>query len=137
MRAAATAALLDLFSDNATDIRRHPALVDLAAHARHLTTEPAPIDKDAAALLGWLAHYDFEAGRPTAAADQYERTLEAFERILGPDHPSTLSSRNNLAAAYSDAGRLTEAVALYEQRVADTERLRGHEDPQLAVALYR
>ena len=34
---------------------------------------------------------------------------------LGPDHPSTLASRNNLAGAYRDAGRLDEAIALFEQ----------------------
>jgi hypothetical protein len=28
-----------------------------------------------------------------------------MERILGPDHPDTLNSRNRLANAYRDAGR--------------------------------
>jgi hypothetical protein len=34
------------------------------------------------------------------------------ERILGPDHPHTLHSRNNLATAYQAAGRTAEAAAL-------------------------
>jgi len=34
-----------------------------------------------------------------------EQTLAARERVPGPDHPDTLRSRNNLAAAYRDAGR--------------------------------
>jgi hypothetical protein len=34
------------------------------------------------------------------------------ERLLGPDHPDTLLSRNNLANAYQDAGRTDEAITL-------------------------
>jgi hypothetical protein len=35
----------------------------------------------------------------------HERTLADRERLLGPDHPDTLTSRNNLANAYQEAGR--------------------------------
>ena len=37
---------------------------------------------------------------------------------LGPDHPDTLTTLNNLAVAYRSAGRLPEAIALFE-RVRD------------------
>ncbi|NEB99812.1 tetratricopeptide repeat protein, partial [Streptomyces anulatus] len=33
------------------------------------------------------------------AADLHQRNLTDRERVLGPDHPSTLDSRNNLAIA--------------------------------------
>lgn len=48
---------------------------------------------------------------------------------LGPDHPSTLASRNNLANAYRDAGRLDEAIALYEQTLEDRTRILGPHHP--------
>ena len=48
---------------------------------------------------------------------------------LGPDHPSTLASRNNLADAYRDAGRLDEAIALYEQTLEDSTRILGPAHP--------
>src|ERR1019366_15570 len=51
--------------------------------------------------------------------------LADCERLLGPDHPDTLTSRNNLAGAYGSAGRLREAIALYERNLADCERLLG------------
>ncbi len=35
----------------------------------------------------------------------HQQTLAARERLLGPDHPHTLASRNNLALAYQAAGR--------------------------------
>ena len=39
---------------------------------------------------------------------------------LGPDHPGTLTTLNNLASAYQAAGRLPEAIALFE-RVRDAQ----------------
>jgi hypothetical protein len=35
----------------------------------------------------------------------HEQTLATRERVLGPDHPDTLNSRNNLANAYRAADR--------------------------------
>jgi hypothetical protein len=34
------------------------------------------------------------------------------QRLLGEEHPDTLSSANNLAGAYSAAGRLEQAIPL-------------------------
>src|SRR5438094_445640 len=59
----------------------------------------------------------------------YERTLAAFERLLGPDHPSTVTSRANLAAAYHDSGRLDQALSLLERTLTDCERLLGPDHP--------
>ena len=56
--------------------------------------------------------------------------VEALEGLLGPDHPYTLASRNNLAGAYEGAGRLTEAIPLYEQVLADRIRVLGEYHPQ-------
>ena len=49
--------------------------------------------------------------------------------MLGADHPDTLSSRNNLAAAYQEAGRPAEAIPLFEQTLADCERVLGADHP--------
>ena len=54
-----------------------------------------------------------------------ERLVAASERVLGPDDPDTLQSRNNLAAAYRAAGRLDEAISLDEQTLAARERVLG------------
>ena len=59
----------------------------------------------------------------------YEQTLADRERVLGPDHPDTLTSRNNLAVAYRDAGRTAEAITLHEQTLADRERVLGPDHP--------
>lgn len=39
------------------------------------------------------------ADRPEEAIDLHAKTLDARERVLGPDHPDTIRSRNNLANA--------------------------------------
>ena len=41
-----------------------------------------------------------------------EQLLADQERLLDPDHPDTLTSRNYLADAYEDAGRTDEARKL-------------------------
>ena len=59
----------------------------------------------------------------------HEQALAARERVLGPDHPDTLHSRNNLALAYQEAGRLDEAIPLLEQTLAARERVLGPDHP--------
>jgi hypothetical protein len=44
-----------------------------------------------------------------------EETLQKMKATLGPDHPNTLTSMNNLAGAYRVNGQLAKAVPLYEQ----------------------
>ena len=47
-----------------------------------------------------------------------EKARDTRASKLGPDHPDTLATLNDLAAAYQDAGKLPEAIALFE-RVRD------------------
>jgi hypothetical protein len=55
----------------------------------------------------------YALGRPSTVVHP-EQMLSAvmaaaLARLLGPDHPDTLQSRNNLANAYQAAGRLGES----------------------------
>ncbi|MBT2369281.1 tetratricopeptide repeat protein, partial [Streptomyces sp. ISL-10] len=54
-----------------------------------------------------------------------ERVLADRERLLGPDHPATLTARANLAVSYRSVGRNLEALDLREWVLADMERLLG------------
>jgi tetratricopeptide (TPR) repeat protein/tRNA A-37 threonylcarbamoyl transferase component Bud32 len=49
------------------------------------------------------------------AVDLHTRARAINEAALGPDHPHTLASRNDLANAYVSAGRTSEAIALLEE----------------------
>ena len=51
------------------------------------------------------------------------------ERVLGRDHPDTLASRNHLAIAYENVGRMGEAIKLYTRTLADSGRVLGRDHP--------
>ena len=63
----------------------------------------------------------------------YEQVLADQERVLGPDHPDTLTTRNNLAVAYRSAGRFGEAIELYKWVLADQERVLGPDHPDTLI----
>ena len=58
-----------------------------------------------------------------------EPLLADQERVLGADHADTLTTRDNLALAYREAGRTAEAITLHEQTLADRERVLGADHP--------
>ena len=81
-------------------------------------------------LRGWALWFLNDLGDSAAQAIAVgEPLLADQERVLGPDHPDTLTSRNNLAAAYRAAGRAAEAIPLHERTLADRERVLGPDHP--------
>lgn len=96
-----------------------------------------PADERSAELLYVLNEagtYRQSQGQLAAATELFEQIGADSLRLLGADHPNTLSSRNNLAGAYESAGRLTEAVALFEQVVTDRLRVLGPDHPNTLAA---
>jgi len=63
-------------------------------------------------------------GESALAITVFERALATRRDKVGPDHPDTLMSNNNLAGAYQDAGRLDKALPLYEQAATGMEQRR-------------
>ena len=80
------------------------------------------------ALLATTIRNAADLGMPQLALTLNDSVTRAGD-TLGPDHPSTLISRNNLASAYQDAGRLDEAIALFEQTLEDRTRILGPHHP--------
>ena len=54
-----------------------------------------------------------------------------IEDVLGPDHPVTLTVRNNLALAYESVGRFGEAIELFEQVLDERERVLAADHPDM------
>ena len=52
-----------------------------------------------------------------------------IEDVLGPDHPDTLTVRNNLALAYDSVGRFGEAIDAWEELLLDCQRVLGPDHP--------
>nr|WP_281189808.1 tetratricopeptide repeat protein [Millisia brevis] len=59
-----------------------------------------------------------------------ETTVSSRERLVGPDHLDTLTSRTNLSDAYRRAGRNSEAIALDAVTLARGERTLGSDHPK-------
>jgi hypothetical protein len=76
-----------------------------------------------------LAHAYRTVGRIAEAIPLFERVLADSERVLGKDHPDTLTPRAGLAVTYQDEGRTPEAISLDEQTLADSERILGTDHP--------
>ena len=84
------------------------------------------------------------AGRFAEAGPLAERALQIRERVLGRDHPDTLTSVDTLAAVYLEQGRYSEAEPLYQRGLQSRERVLGrdHRDTvgsvnELGVLYYR
>ncbi|WP_257137686.1 tetratricopeptide repeat protein, partial [Streptomyces sp. st115] len=58
------------------------------------------------------------------------RLLDAETDQLGPDHPDTLGSRNNLANALHGLGEHQQAADLHRQTLTDRERVLGPDHPE-------
>ncbi|MEU3069920.1 tetratricopeptide repeat protein, partial [Streptomyces sp. NPDC006906] len=97
------------------------ALID---HTTHDTDTTAT-----ARILNRTGCFLNNQGLPARAITHFHRALTNTERMLGEDHPDTLTSRNNLAHAYESAGDLGRAIPLFEQIVTDTERVLGEDHP--------
>ena len=77
----------------------------------------------AASLLSDQGHLD-------EAKKMYERALTGREKTLGPDHPNTLSSVNNLAILLKQQGNLDEAKKMYERAFRGYEKVLGADHPK-------
>ena len=69
-----------------------------------------------------------DMGRPQTALT-LQGTVDMLTDALGPDHPDTLTTRNNLATAYLDAGHVSTAIDIYEAVLADRTRILGPDHP--------
>jgi hypothetical protein len=86
-------------------------------------------------LRAWAVWFLGELGdNATQAIHIAEPLLTDQERILGPGHPHTLTSRNNLGDTYRTAGRAAEAIPLHERNLADRERLLGPDHPHTLIS---
>ena len=93
-------------------------------HSQSLFSDPAFVS-----ILATTLRYATDLGMPQLALTITESVTQAYD-TLGADHPETLTSRNNLANAYQDAGKLEEAITLYEQNLKDFEDLLGPAHPE-------
>ena len=74
------------------------------------------------------------AGLHPAAVTHWEHATAAATRILGVEHPDTLTAQANLAASYWQAGRTGEAITIEEKVAEQRVRILGVEHPDTLTA---
>ena len=90
--------------------------------------------QEAAHLLNQMAFYLGDVALYAKAEPLYQRALAIREQALGPNHPDTASSLNNLANLYWRQGKYEEAEPLYQRALAIREQALGPNHPDTATA---
>jgi serine/threonine protein kinase/tetratricopeptide (TPR) repeat protein len=80
-----------------------------------LTGEAVGDPLTVARLQNQLGLAQLRLGAAAPAIRLFEAARNTLTTQVGPDHPDTLSSMNNLAAGYHADGRLDKALPLYEE----------------------
>ncbi|WTV72943.1 FxSxx-COOH system tetratricopeptide repeat protein [Streptomyces sp. NBC_00028] len=94
-----------------------------------LHTTPDTDTTATASVLNNIGLFLIIQGQPARAATSLQRALSHIARVLGEDHPDTLTCRNNLAGAYWRSGDPRRAIPLHEQTLTDRIRVLGADHP--------
>jgi len=127
LRAAAVESLRSEIAKAAEDPRLHKQIEFHVSHARQVIAIPESIPE--ADLVHRVARYDFERGSYASARTLWERELEFNRRVLGPEHPNTLTAMSGLSYALYAQGDLAGARKLLEEVLAIRRRVQGPEHP--------
>ncbi|KAI6439877.1 hypothetical protein MCOR15_011898 [Pyricularia oryzae] len=84
-------------------------------------------------MLGLLQHnvaevYNF-LGQYEEAEQMHRETLALREKVLGPEHPSTFDSINNLALLFASQGKYQEAEQMHRKTLEFCKKAMGPEHP--------
>ncbi|KAL9026743.1 MAG: hypothetical protein Q9196_004638 [Gyalolechia fulgens] len=77
----------------------------------------------------------FDEGRWEKAEELFVQVMETSARVLGEEHPDTLSSMANLAATYRNQGRWKEAEELQAKELKICSRVLGEEHPDTLTSM--
>ena len=100
-----------------------------------LIKEYSLIFPEVSRLLDRTATYLQDAARYEEAEPLYVRALKIREQQLGPDHPDTATSLNNLASLYYAQDKYEQAESLQRQALLIREQALGPDYPDTAVSL--
>ncbi|KAL8873245.1 MAG: hypothetical protein Q9198_007058 [Flavoplaca austrocitrina] len=104
-----------------------------------LVLEYQPIEKSFlqrwTAVLSNAAWYAAEQGRYDEAEQMDRRALDGREKVLGNEHPSTLTSVSNLASVLQDQGKYEEAEQMNRRALDGSEKVLGKEHPDTLTSV--
>jgi hypothetical protein len=103
----------------------------LFPHAQYALSHSLADDNDdeRLRLASKFARTLLSDGRYEEAEELFVEVMETRKRVLGDEHPDTLTSMANLAATYRNQGRWNEAEKLEVQVMETRKRVLGDEHP--------
>ena len=107
-------------------------------HARHVLALRYPSDRNKEAEIQLL----FKVGRCLQINGQYveaeqmhQQTLE-LKKVLGLEHPDTLTSMNEVARALSSQGKYAEAEQMHQKTLELRKKVSGLEHPDTLMSMH-
>ena len=107
-------------------------------HARHVLAIPHLLDGNRKAeikLLSKVGRCLYSNGQYVEAEQMCRRTLELRRKVLGPEHPNTLTSMSELASALSSQGKYVEAEQMHQQTLELRRKVLGPEHPDTLTSM--
>jgi hypothetical protein len=109
-----------------------PHVKEIVAHATE-DREGLGNQAESASRAGW---YLLLLGEYTTAESFLRLSLEIREKILGREHPDTLTSVSHLGSVLSSQGKYDEAEAMQRQALEGREKVLGQEHPDTLTSVY-
>ncbi|KAF2183895.1 kinesin light chain, partial [Zopfia rhizophila CBS 207.26] len=132
--ATALARLEEVFPDD--DHTNRSAWRMYLPHARYaLEMEENGSEGEKSGLLWKFAMCTYSDGRYNESEQVFVQVMETRKRVLGEEHPDTLSSMGNLASTYRNQGRWKEAEELFVQVMETSSRVLGEEHPDTLTSM--
>ncbi|OCK76289.1 TPR-like protein [Lepidopterella palustris CBS 459.81] len=99
--------------------------------------EAIRIDDERRKALIWatISNIYYKEGRWKQAEELGVQAIETRKRVLGKEHPATLTSMANLASTYRNQGRWKEAEELGVQVIETRKRLLGQQHPDTLTSM--
>jgi len=91
---------------------------------------------EVAAMQNTLGMSLLGLGEASLAVEVFQKALATRKAKLGPDHPDTLISMNELAWACQDSGQLAKAVTLYEETLEKSRAKLGPDHPDSVIVIH-
>ncbi|KAF2181607.1 kinesin light chain 1 [Zopfia rhizophila CBS 207.26] len=105
-------------------------------HATHVVDLPEVyVAEGRMSLLDRIGHCEQTLGHYKAAVWALQQLLERQEKVLGKEHPDTLTSMNNVALVLRDQGKYAEAEKMHREELALSEKAVGKEHPDTLTSM--
>jgi tetratricopeptide (TPR) repeat protein len=107
----------------------------LLPHAQHVLSHSQKDDDKKLDLVRKCAMTLYTDGQYKRAEELQVQVMQITKRVLGDEHPSTLTSMGNLALTYESQGRWKDAEELQVQVMQTRKRVLGDEHPSTLTSM--